>query len=153
VRNLKNAVSISCIEDLSLCAELVGKDRAGQYAVLPVALSCLRRTLPLEMPPAELAHSLAKYTLYVDKGTENLALAKSWPFSFLFLTFSLISDTKGSISSAATHDQVLACAEIHHHRAVLQGAVHHPGYLPYLDTRSPFKGESILSSSLQELST
>jgi hypothetical protein len=51
-------------------AELVGKDKAGQLAVAPLALSCLRRALPSEMPLHELVHTLAKYTLHVDNGTQ-----------------------------------------------------------------------------------
>ncbi len=53
-------------------AELVGRDKAGQLAVAPLALSCLRRALPSEMPLHELVHTLAKYTLHVDKGTQQL---------------------------------------------------------------------------------
>jgi hypothetical protein len=53
-------------------AELVGKDKAGQLAVAPLALSCLRRALPSEMPLHELVHTLAKYTLHVDKGNHLL---------------------------------------------------------------------------------
>lgn len=96
----------------------MGKDKAGQLAVVPVALSCLRRALPSEMPLPDLVHTLAKYTLHLDKGKDRFFLVD------LSLTLNALrscnfqSRAHGGFAGAASYDEVPASAESNDNRAI-----------------------------------